>query len=372
MLKQLFNKLTVVLLLLIPFTGSSQEKEWMLGPFERPGSINPIIVPRKGPLFYCPMNKKELYWEEMATFNPASVVRDGRVYVLYRSEDKLGEMIIGGHTSRIGMAVSDDGLNFERRPHPVMFPDHDSQKEYEWPGGVEDPRIVETDHGKYVMTYTQWNRDTPRLAIATSSDLKNWKKHGPAFSEAYDGKYLDMDTKAGAIICRLEGNSFIAEKINGQYWMYFNVPYVHIAVSNDLINWKPLEDDRGELLRVLSPRPGYFDSWLVEPGPPALVTEHGILLIYNAGNSIHTGIPELEHRLYTAGQALYDSENPLKLIDRTDNFFIRPEKEYERTGQYEDGTTFLEGLSYFNNKWFIYYGTADSRVAVIVWDPATD
>ncbi len=358
------------LLILMPLAVTSQEKEWMFGPFERPEGVNPVITPRKGPVFYCPMNEKEVYWEEMATFNPASVVRDGRVYVLYRAEDKLGEMIIGGHTSRIGMAVSDDGINFERKPEPVMYPFHDDQKEYEWPGGVEDPRIVETAEEMYVMTYTQWNRDVPRLAIATSYDLVNWEKHGPAFEKAYDGKYLDLDTKAGAIVCRPEGSRLIPEKINGKYWMYFSVPYVHIAVSDDLINWKPLEDDRGELLKVLSPRPGYFDSWLVEPGPPAVITDHGILLIYNAGNSIHTGIPELGHRLYTAGQALYDPANPIKLIDRTDNFFIRPEKEYERTGQYEDGTTFLEGLSYFDGKWFIYYGTADSRVAVIIWDPA--
>jgi beta-1,2-mannosidase len=361
-----------ILGLLLPGLLIAQEKPWMFGPFERPEGVNPIITPGKGSVFYCPMKEMNVYWEEMATFNPASVVRENKVYVLYRAEDKLGEMIIGGHTSRIGLAVSDDGLNFKTKQEPVMYPDHDDQNKFEWPGGVEDPRIVETIDGMYVMTYTQWNRDIPRLAIATSNDLVNWEKHGPAFADAYDGKYLDLESKAGAIISRLEGNRLIPEKINGHYWMYFNVPYIHIAISDDLINWKPLEDDREDLLRVLSPRPGYFDSWLVEPGPPALITDDGILLIYNAGNTIHTGIPELGHRLYTAGQALYDKANPLKLIDRTDNYFIRPEKEYEKTGQYEEGTTFLEGLTFFNDKWYIYYGTADSRVAVIVWDPSSD
>lgn len=362
----------IILFFIIGPTLFAQEKEWMFGPFVRPDGVNPVITPRKGPAFSCPMNEKEVYWEEMATFNPASVVRDGKVYVLYRAEDRLGEMIIGGHTSRIGMAVSEDGLHFERKPEPVLYPDHDLQKEYEWPGGVEDPRIVETADGNYIMTYTQWNRDVPRLAVATSSDLVDWEKHGPAFSKAYEGKYINLESKAGAIICRPVGDRLVAERINGKYWMYFNVPFVHIAVSDDLIGWEPLEDDRGDLLRVLNPRPGYFDSWLVEPGPPALITDDGILLIYNAGNSKHTGVPELGHRLYTAGQALYDAGNPLKLLDRTDTYFIRPEKEYERTGQYVEGTTFLEGISFFNGKWHIYYGTADSRVAVITWDPGAD
>jgi beta-1,2-mannosidase len=370
MLIKNFRRLLPLLVLLLPWLITAQEKPWMFGPFERPAGINPIITPGTEAVFYCPMYETEVHWEEMATFNPASVVRDNMVYVLYRAEDKRGEMIIGGHTSRLGLAVSGDGLNFTRNPEPVMYPDHDSQKEYEWPGGVEDPRIVETEGGEYVMTYTQWNREVPRLAIATSYDLLSWKKHGPAFAGAYDGKYLDLESKAGSIICRLEGNRLIPEKINGKYWMYFNVPYVHVAVSDDLVNWTPLEDDRGDLLVVLNPRPGYFDAWLVEPGPPAVITENGILMIYNAGNSKYTGVPELGHRLYTGGQALYDTTNPIRLIDRSDKPFIRPEEEYERTGQYEDGTTFLEGLSFFRSKWFIYYGTADSRVAVVVWDPA--
>lgn len=369
MTKAATKYLSIFLLLVLHLSVFSQEKPWMLGPFERPDGVNPVITPGKGSTFLCPIRKTEVHWEEMATFNPASVVINDKMHVLYRAEDKTGDMIIGGHTSRLGMAISDDGLVFDRKPEPAFYPGNDSQKDNEWPGGVEDPRLVETEDGRYIMTYTQWNRDVPRLAIATSYDLVNWEKHGPAFSEAYEGKYLAMESKAGSIVCRTEGSKLIPALINGSYWMYFNVPYIRIARSEDLINWVPVEDDREELLAVLSPRPGYFDSWLVEPGPPAVITDDGILLIYNAGNSVNTGVPELGHRLYTGGQALFDSHNPMKLIDRSDQPFIKPEMDYEKTGQYEDGTTFLEGLSFFKERWFIYYGTADSRVAVIVYDP---
>ena len=90
----------------------------------------------------------------------------------------------------------------------------------------------------------------------------------------------------------------------------------------------------GKLVKVLSPRPGYFDSWLVEAGPPAVLTEHGIVLLYNAGNSAEYRCPGLPARVYTAGQALFDAGNPIKLLDRSDAPFIQPTEPYERTGQY--------------------------------------
>jgi predicted GH43/DUF377 family glycosyl hydrolase len=92
--------------------------------------------------------------------------------------------------------------------------------------------------------------------------------------------------------------------------------------------------------------------------------------LYNAGNSGTYGDPRLPQRIYTGGQALFDSRNPIKLLARSDEPFIRPTESYERTGQYTEGTTFVEGLVPFNGRWYLYYGTADSRVGVAVWDPS--
>jgi predicted GH43/DUF377 family glycosyl hydrolase len=260
-------------------------------------------------------------------------------------------------------------LRFTRRPTPVLYPDKDVQAKWEWPGGVEDPRIVESDDGRYILTYTQWNRDVPRLAVATSTDLVHWSKHGPALARLDTaGKYRALDHKSGAILTRVVGNRLVATKVNGKYWMYFSVPDILIATSDNLIDWAPLEDANGKPIKVLSPRPGYFDSWLVEGGPPAVLTDRGIVVIYNAANGPH-GDPEYAERMYTGGQALFDAKNPVKLLDRSPTPFIRPTESYEKTGQYKDGTTFCEGLVPFNGRWLLYYGTADSRVGVAVWDP---
>lgn len=347
----------------------AQWQPWMLGPFAKPTAVNPVIAPGSDRTFLSPMNDSVVRWEAYATFNPAAVVKDGKVYLLYRAEDATGEERIGHHTSRIGLAESTDGLRFTRRPAPVLFPDKDAQAPYEWTGGVEDPRIVATDDGRYVLTYTQWNRDVPRLAIATSRDLVHWTKHGPAFAAADSGRFRNLESKSGAILSRVAGDRIVATKVNGKYWMYFDVPDIHIATSDDLVRWTPLDDANGKLVKVLSPRPGYFDSWLVEAGPPALLTAHGIVVLYNAGNSGRYGEPGLPQRMYTGGQALFDARNPLKLIARSSEPFIKPTEEYERTGQYVEGTTFVEGLVPFRGRWYLYYGTADSRVGVAVWDP---
>ena len=351
-----------VVLAVGPAVAAGQRPAWTIGPFVKPSGVNPIIAPSGTSTIRSPFNDSTVRWEQFATFNPAAVVRDGKVYVLYRAEDATGDSVIGHHTSRIGLAESPDGLHFTRRATPVLFPDRDTQRANEWTGGVEDPRIVERDDGEYVLTYTQWNRDVPRLAVATSRDLVTWEKHGPALG----AKYSRMESKSGAILCRFVGERCVATKVNGKYWMYFNVPDVLIASSDDLVSWTPIEDENGRPLKVLSPRPGYFDSWLVEAGSPAVLTERGIVLLYNAGNSARYGDPSVPARTYTAGQALFDARNPVRLVARTDAPFLKPSEPYEKSGQYKEGTTFVEGLVRFNGRWLLYYGTADSRVAVAV------
>ena len=194
------------LALVLAVYGGPSQQSWMLGPFTKPAQVNPVVTPNPASRFRSPMNDSIVAWEAYATFNPAAVVKDGKVFVLYRAEDASGAQQIGGHTSRLGLAESSDGLHFTRRATPVLYPDTDAQRQNEWPGGVEDARIVESEDGTYVLTYTQWNRDVPRLAVATSRDLISWTKHGPAFARAAGGKYLRTESKSGAILSRIEGD----------------------------------------------------------------------------------------------------------------------------------------------------------------------
>ena len=256
-----------------------------------------------------------------------------------------------------------------------FYPDNDSLKIYEWEGGCEDPRIVEDENGTYILTYTAWDGQFARLCIASSKDLYHWKKHGLAFGDAYAGKYRDVWSKSGAIITEMQDHRMVAKKINNKYWMYWGDTDMFLASSDNLMDWTPIErtketripsnlpkDGKEDLLRVFGPRPGYFDSDLVEPGPPAMLGADGILLLYNSRNRDNPNLPE---GTYTAGQILLDANDPSKVIDRSDTYFFKPEKDYEIIGQVNN-VTFIQGLSLFKGNYYLYYGTADSKIAVAV------
>ena len=343
------------------------QTNWALGPFTRPVD-GPVIEPRPASVFQDPILNKPVHWEALHTFNPAAVVRDGKVVVLYRAEDDSGAMEIGGHTSRLGMAESEDGIHFTRMPEPVFYPANDSQKSREWPGGVEDPRMVESPDGGYVLMYTQWNQKTYTIGVATSPDLVHWTKHGPALGDS--GPYAHLMYKSGGVVTKLDHGRLVAARIRGKFWMYWGEIQIRVASSPDLIHWTPVEQSPGKPVVVLQARPGHFDSGFPEVGPPPMLTNKGVLLMYNGKNAGFPDKPDanadpsLGAGAYAAGQALFDSDDLTRLRERLDQPSLRPEKPYERTGQYAAGTTFAEGLVLFKGKWFLFYGTADTFVGV--------
>ncbi len=342
--------------------------DWCLGPFVRPAKVNPVLSPRKT-MFFDSLKRMQVDWESNDVFNPAATVFNDKVYVLYRAEDRSGTGI-GGRTSRIGIAESSDGINMKRDHAPVLYPKNDHQKDNEWPGGCEDPRVTMTDDGTYVMMYTQWNRKLPRLAVATSKDLRQWTKHGPIFEEAYNGKFFNIASKSASIITELKDGRLVMAKFDGKYFMYWGEHHVYAATSTDLINWYPLIEADSSLKRLISPRKNHFDSHLTECGPPAVITDKGIVLLYNGKNLADEDADEnYTLNSYCGGQVLFDRNDPTKAIARLDKPFMVPQESFEKSGQYPAGTVFLEGLVFHKNKWFLYYGCADSRVGVAIYDP---
>jgi beta-1,2-mannosidase len=340
-------------------SSANQDTSWALLPFNKVDAVNPIMSPDLATDFFCPIRNEKIKWEEKDVFNPAAVVKNDTVFLLYRAEDKIGKF---AGTSRIGLAWSTDGLHFNRLSAPVLYPDNDSLKKYEWEGGCEDPRIVENENEIYYLTYTAYDGDKARLMVASSNDLHYWTKHGLAFGNAYNGKYVNTWSKSGSIICTYQNGKAIATKINGKYWMYWGDTNIFIAYSDDLVHWTPLEKD-GKVFSVFGPRKGKFDSDLVESGPPAMMTDKGIVLIYNSRNVALKGDSSLPEGTYAASQILLDKKDPSKVLERMDHYFISPDKPYEITGQV-NRVCFVEGLVNYKAKWFLYYGTADSKIAV--------
>lgn len=284
-------------------------------------SAQPVISPRPSS------------WESAGTFNPTTVMRSGRLIMLYRAQD-------GNGTSRLGYAESQDGVHFSRRTEPVLFPEAD----YEKGGGVEDPRLVEFDH-LYYLTYTGYNKKDAQLCLATSKDLLHWKRKG-VILPAYKGNWNVGWTKSGAIV---------PEKIHGKYWMYFlgtsanHTDQTGLASSDDLLHWT-----ESTKLPVIPTRPGRFDSRVAEPGPPPILTPDGILLVYNGAD---------DKLVYRTGLALLDRGDPSKLIWRSDQPVFSPEMDWEQKGQVPK-VVFVEGMVKKNGKYLFYYGGADKYVGV--------
>jgi len=269
-------------------------------------------------------------FEARSSYNPAAIIVDNEVWLFYRAEDWTGTGRWNG-TSRIGLARSDDGLTFTREKEPVFYP----EENYESPGGCEDPRIVEID-GQYIMTYTAYDGSVARLCIAVSEDLKSWERIGPVIRTM-------QWSKAGAIV---------PQKINDRYYMYFGDTSIYLAYSEDLRSWRVLPRS------VMDPRPGSFDSRLVEPGPPPIITEEGILLFYNSADYSN---------IYRVGAALFDINDPGRLLKRTDSFLLEPELSWEIHGQVPN-VVFVEGLVEKNQRLLVYYGAADLYVGVACID----
>jgi len=261
-------------------------------------------------------------FEARAAFNPAAVVKDGKVYLLYRAQDALG-------ISTIGLASSQDGLHFTRRSEPVLTPEQDYERR-----GVEDPRVVRFG-STYYLTYTAYDGHAAKLALATSKDLIHWDRRGVILPELYW-------SKSGAIVPR---------KVNGRYVMYFGDTDVWLATSLDLIHW----DVRKE--PVLRRRSGSFDSTGVEPGPPPLITQRGILLFYNGWDAAIT---------YRTGRVLFSLKDPSVVLERTNQPMLEPSKSWELHGQVPKQVLFIEGLVRWKGAWYLYYGGGDSRVGVAI------
>jgi predicted GH43/DUF377 family glycosyl hydrolase len=196
-------------------------------------------------------------------------------------------------------------------------------------GLCEDPRIVKIDD-TYILTYRAGGR---HIVLATSSDLFHWRKMGRCLPD-WDA------TNSGAIV---------PERIKGRYVMYHGDSNIWIAYSADLVRWE------SKSKAVMTPREGYFDDSLVEPGPPPVVTEHEIALIYHGRNK--------KTWAYSLGVAVFSKENPEKLLYRSARPFLQPDEEWEISGKAYN-VIFATGLVNYRHNWFLYYSGSDTHIGV--------
>lgn len=293
-------------------------------------------------------------WAADLIFNPAAVVKDDQVWLLCRCIN-LGEKRrkYAWSNSSLVWAKSDDGVNFVLDDEPFLYADGNS----EFVGGYEDPRIVYIPEEKlYLLTYTAISyKEDGKLAapgyLAISKDLENWEFLGEKFPSR--------------AVC------IINKKINGKYWGYYDNSDKYITWSEDLINWH----HDGE--KLIERRPGYFDSDVCEGACPPIVSDEGILFIYNGSTSIENTKKYSKEKfghlcytdfgMYSTGWVLIDRNDPKKVIARCEEPFLVPEECFECYGLVEF-TIFSGGHVEFKGKHYLYYGACDTRIGVAIAD----
>jgi predicted GH43/DUF377 family glycosyl hydrolase len=293
----------------------------------------------------------ELPWESAAVCNPAALDYRGEVRLFYRAINAEG-------VSAIGRAVSADGLTgWSRDPEPVLS--RDPTDPYQTLG-VEDPRITWMgDEAALTCTLASiypdrapkpWDAGTAwrvRVAISRSVDLKTFSPPRIAIPR--------RDSKNAVLF---------PEKVDGRFVMFHRqYPDIWAAFSEDGEKWtghKP----------VMRPRPGCWDSERVGAGPPPILTDYGWLLLYH-GTEIEEGEPRI--RRYRAGLALFDREDPSRLLARSPEPVFEPEADYEMpfsVSEWRIHVVFPTGWVEREGRMLVYYGAGDMQVGVAGADKA--
>ena len=195
--------------------------------------------------------------------------------------------------------------------------------------------MVESPDGGYVCTYTAFDGKNGALCVATSADLRHVGQARPGVRRL--AVRASGRRRAASIVTEVVDGRLVAARRDGRYWMYWGEGTCFAATSDrphpldsrssttppataTSRSIRPsggwgLERVAGQrvLRPLLFPRRGRFDSLLVEPGPPAVVTDDGIVLLYNGANHHEHGDPTLPAFAYQPGQALFDPADPRRL-----------------------------------------------------------
>ncbi len=335
-----------------PFLENGFVKKTLLSKVLHPISLirhkqNPVLSP-----------KTENVWEAEGVFNPAVFFDGKEVHALYRAVGSDG-------VSRIGYASSEDGLTFDKRlPEPIFsiavpeknpeinhkaekFEEKFSRELYGSGGswvGCEDPRVVKIDDKVY-MTYTAfggWN--LMRIAL-TSIKVKDLQQ----------GKWNWAEPTYISPANRRDKNWVIfPEKINGKIAILHSIaPKVQIDYVDNLDTPFTIEAKRPE--GTQTGRRDYWDNKMRGAGAPPIKTRLGWLLLYHATDMY-------DSNCYKLGAMILDSQDPTKILYRSDAPILEPKAFYENDGK--PGVVYATGAIVKDGKLFVYYGGGDKHTCV--------
>lgn len=321
---------------------------------------NPILTPN-------PANA----WEERCVLNPA-VVYDGEKFImLYRAagNDKR-------HQIRLGLAESRDGKHFTRVGNAPVFEGHRDEPDG---GCVEDPRLVKMGD-LYLLTYAarayapgqywlepwvegvsrppmyledtdvygeelpQYARENTTISyLAATKDFVHYKKLGRLTEPTVDDRDVLL----------------FPEKVKGKYVRVsrpkykdagVKMPSVWISYGEDLLCY--------EAPQLLITGEQWWEEQRIGAGTPPIRTDEGWLMLYHGVDA---------KGVYRVGAVLLELNEPKKVLARTKEWLMEPDREFELSGIYE-GCVFPTGAAVKDGTLYVYYGCADQYIGLATCD----
>ncbi len=316
---------------------------------------NPILSPN-------PANP----WEDLAVFNPAAWYDPEKkeFLLLYRAGESHPE-----YKCYFGLARSKDGFHFERVSNqPAM----DISIEGFDGATIQDPRIIKMGDWFYItyaarhfpfgqfwipevrQKYVKPNvpvefphylkTNATLTGLAMTQDFRHWIRAGWLTDPLLDDRDVIL----------------FPEKINGKFAMLRRpLEWVGPQYGTDqACAWISFADDLMGLAhapaRLVIKNKYPWEVYKMGFNTPPIKTPHGWFVIYHAVGA---------DKFYRLGAVLLDLNDPSKVLHRTPDWLMQPEKDYEIEGFYR-GVCFPCGAVVADGTLFVYYGGGDKFCAV--------
>ncbi len=265
-------------------------------------------------------------------FNSAVIPYKGSYIGVFRAEttETLPHLRLG---------YSKDAISWEIDSKPIEFIDEEG-KTYN-PNYAYDPRLVLIDDTYYIIWCTDFFG--PTIGLAKTKDFKTFIR--------LENSFLPFN----------RNGVLFPKKINDEFLMLSRVsdnghtPFgdIFLSSSKDLTYW-------GKHRHVMSKGgKGWWQGLKIGGGPAPIEIDIGWLLIYHGVTQTCNGY------VYSMGVAILDKDEPSKVLYRAKDYILTPEKDYETTGFVPNVVFPCSVLvDYETNRVAIYYGAADTYVAV--------
>jgi predicted GH43/DUF377 family glycosyl hydrolase len=326
--------------------------------------------------------------EVEGVLNPAAVRGpDGELYLFPR-------LVARGNYSRIGIAR----VRFNEAGDPVgverlgiaLDPEADYERRPDGSGGCEDPRIAFVEPlRRYIMTYTAFSAQGPRIAFAISADLFHWQRLGLATFAPYHGIHIgDVDDKDASLFpVAIPDPSGQAELAMLHRPLFPGtrpeetarrpaVREVDLDRESIWISYCKMALEGREPYRLrkfthhhrLAAPVSPWERLKIGGGTPPVLTRHGWLIVYHGVSEVGDASNAGHQLCYSAGVMVFSKEHPLVIRYRSAEPVLAPALPQERSGTVAN-VVFPTGIDRRDDlglpdRFDVYYGMADNRIGV--------